>query len=197
MVKARTRRKGSVSGMWDAVASSAFDDGDGDCHRPAIPGSNELENALSRQRRRGGPGLACHHCCRGRHADADVQPWVLSTRRAINSEHNATLSMPRLRQQLIARVRPLGVENREWPGRDDGFSSLHFQGKEFAHFHNDNELDIRLTRTLIRREGLVHPDDSETHPDRSPNSHWIEVRFNRPGDLDRVVRLVELAIKQL
>jgi hypothetical protein len=43
--------------------------------------------------------------------------------------------------------------------RDDGFSSLHFEGKEFAHFHGDNELDIRLGRDIIKREGLVHPTD--------------------------------------
>src|SRR5690242_8046406 len=105
--------------------------------------------------------------------------------------------MPELRAQLISRLEKLGVEYRTWPGRDDGFSSLHYAGKDFAHFHAGNELDVRLTRAVIEREGLTHPPNSRVHPTRSMKSHWIEIRFTARADLDRVVRLVQLAIQQL
>lgn len=80
------------------------------------------------------------------------------------------------------------------PGRDDGFSSLIYNGKEFAHFHDDTELDIRLTRRVIKREGLVDPTESRVHPNRSRSSPWIEIRFEKPADLERIVHLVKLAI---
>jgi hypothetical protein len=105
--------------------------------------------------------------------------------------------MADLREQLIKRLESLGVEHRPFPGRDDGFASLFYAGKDFAHFHNDGELDLRLTRAVIKREGLAHPKDSTVHPNRSKNSQWIEVRFTTRQDLERVVHLVQLAIDQL
>lgn len=105
--------------------------------------------------------------------------------------------MPHLRSQLVRRLKKLGVEDRALPGRDDGFSCLLFGGKEFAHFHDDNELDIRLTKAVISREGLVHPIGSRVHPNRSKNSQWIEVRFSNAADLERLVHLVKLAIEQI
>ena len=106
-------------------------------------------------------------------------------------------NMAALRARLIDRVAKFGVEERELPGRDDGFSSLCYGGKSFAHFHNDNELDIRLTKAVIVREGLTHPTDSTVHPNRAESSHWIEIRFHSTADLDRVVRLVKLAIEDM
>jgi len=102
-----------------------------------------------------------------------------------------------LRRQLVLQLEKLGVEDRALPGRNDGFSSLLFGGKEFAHFHDDNELDLRLTQGIISREGLVHPSGSRVHPNRSRNSQWIEVRFTKAADLERIVHLVKLAIMQI
>jgi hypothetical protein len=102
-----------------------------------------------------------------------------------------------LRAQLIERLVPLGVEDRVWPGRDDGFSALYYQGKSFAHFHDDHELDIRLTQSLIRRERLVRATNSRVHPDRSQNSQWIEIPFASEADISRIVLLVKLAIAEL
>ena len=83
--------------------------------------------------------------------------------------------------------------------QDDGSSLLcvFFKGKEFAHFHEDNELDLRLTRSVIKREGLAHPSNSKQHPNRSPNSQWIELPFNSSADFKRIVRLVQLGVDQL
>jgi hypothetical protein len=104
-----------------------------------------------------------------------------------------------LRTQLVNKLRSLGVEEQRLPGRDDGFASLSYRGKAFAHFHShsDHELDLRLTKSLIAREGLSHPKDSVSHPKRARSSPWIELRFHAPEDLDRVVRLVKLAIEAI
>ena len=104
--------------------------------------------------------------------------------------------MSRLRKRLVERLQEIGVEDRPWPRRDDGFSSLFYGGKEFAHFHGNNELDLRLTKQVIKREGLVHPADSQVHPNRSASSHWIEIRFTKAAHLDEVVRLAQLAIER-
>jgi hypothetical protein len=79
-------------------------------------------------------------------------------------------TMTSLRKQLIARVAKLGVEERTLPGRDDGFAALCYRGMPLAHFHNDNELDLHLTRSIIAREGLVHPSHSVVHPSIRPPS---------------------------
>jgi hypothetical protein len=105
--------------------------------------------------------------------------------------------MAELRARLIDRVAMFGVREHKLPGREDGFSGLSYGGKDFAHFHNDHELDIRLGRDVIRREGLTHPPNSVVHPKRAPSSHWIELRFHSTADLDRVVRLVKLAVENL
>ncbi len=79
--------------------------------------------------------------------------------------------MTALRAHLVELLAKLGVEEHLLPGRNDDFASLSYRGlsyrgKVFAHFHNDNELDIRLTKQVIAREKLTHP----LRFDRSPKS---------------------------
>jgi hypothetical protein len=105
--------------------------------------------------------------------------------------------MSDLRDELVARLQKLSVEHRPVPGRDDGFAGLRYGGKELGHFHNDHEVDLRLTKRTIEREGLIHPPGSTVHPTRSKSSPWIEVRFATVADLDHVVHLVKLAIAQM
>jgi hypothetical protein len=99
-----------------------------------------------------------------------------------------------LRNSLSQRLRELAVEERAWPGRDDGFASLLFDGKEFAHFHTWSEIDIRLGKDAIKRERLAHPVDSKVHPGRSKNSPWYEMTILSAADVDEAVRLVKVAI---
>ncbi|MFC7420573.1 luciferase family protein [Iodobacter arcticus] len=98
--------------------------------------------------------------------------------------------------QLLAELRKIeGVEDR--PSPVAGGCALFYFGKEFAHFHNTNELDLRLTKAIIRKLGMQHPPDSLHHPTRSPNSAWIEVRFSLASDIPKLVELVKLAITKL
>lgn len=83
------------------------------------------------------------------------------------------------------------------PGRQDGFAALSYRGKAVAHFHNDKEIDIRLTHLVIEREGLNHLKDSTVHPSRQKRSQWIEIRFATAKEVDEIVRLMRIAIAQL
>lgn len=105
--------------------------------------------------------------------------------------------MDNLRQLLLEELMTLGITEKVYLNRDDGFSSLLYKNKDFAHFHNNNELDLRLTAKIIKAEGILHPQGSTYHPNRSNNSPWIEVRFTTPNDIPEVIRLVKLAIAQI
>jgi len=105
--------------------------------------------------------------------------------------------MNALRVSLIKKLRELGVEERAGPGRDDGFASLLYRGKDFAHFHTDTELDIRLGKEVIKREGLVSLPDSTVHPGRAKGSAWYEFRISGAADVQKAIRLVRLAIEGL
>ncbi|MEO8064433.1 MAG: luciferase family protein [Pseudomonadota bacterium] len=98
-----------------------------------------------------------------------------------------------LRIKLSSKLRDLSVEERAWPGRDDGFASLLFEDNEFAHFHNWCEIDIRLGKDVIARERLVRQ-PSRVHPERAKGSPWYEMKFNTASDVNEAVRLVRLAI---
>ncbi len=101
-----------------------------------------------------------------------------------------------LKAKLLERLRRIdGVEDR--PSPVSGGTALFHAGKEFAHFHDANDLDLRLTKKVIRELALAHPSDSVHHPDRSPNSPWIEVRFRASADILRVVELVRRAVAEL
>ena len=104
--------------------------------------------------------------------------------------------MNTLKTQLLNELKLIeGVEVR--PSPVAGGTALFYRGKEFAHFHNDKELDLRLTKSVIAAEGLTQPSGSIHHPTRSLSSPWIEVRFTTPKDIAQVARLVKLAVAKL
>ena len=110
----------------------------------------------------------------------------------------ATLTPPKqaLKMLLIDKVQQIpGVSHTPWPERDDGFSTLHFQNKEIGHFHNFQEIDLRLGRKLIKAEGLTHYTDSKNHPNRSANSIFMERRFANKKEVEDIVRLIKLAVE--
>jgi Family of unknown function (DUF5519) len=83
------------------------------------------------------------------HASVDLGKYQ-STISIIVKGSNAAIedapNMAALRARLIERIQKFGVEDWPLPGRDDGFSALCYRGKAFAHFHSDNELDVRLRK---------------------------------------------------
>lgn len=100
--------------------------------------------------------------------------------------------MSQLKKSLVALLEKIpGLEDR--PSRVAGGSALFYRSKEIAHFHSANEIDVRLTKNLIKQERLHHPGDSKFHH-RGPSSHWIELRFHRKEHLQEIVRLFKLAL---
>lgn len=95
--------------------------------------------------------------------------------------------------QLLAAVDGFTAE----PSAVAGGTSLFYRGREFAHFHHDHEIDLRLTRQLIASHGLSHPPQSAFHPTRSLSSPWIELRFDSVDEVQRVAELVKLAMARL
>jgi hypothetical protein len=100
--------------------------------------------------------------------------------------------LPNLRKQLVQSLLAAipGLEERA--SKVAGGSALFYRDKEIAHFHGDNELDARLTRKLIKSEGLTHPPDSTVHPNRAASSEWIELQFLNATDVSEIVRLFKL-----
>ncbi len=104
--------------------------------------------------------------------------------------------MSSLKQQLLTLLAPIeGFSSQS--SKVAGGTALFYKGKEFAHFHHDNEIDLRLTRKIIKELGLSHPVRSEQHPTRALGSQWIEVRFHSAEEVHRVAELVKLALAQL
>jgi len=103
--------------------------------------------------------------------------------------------MSKLKLSLVQKLEGIpGLEDR--PSKVAGGSAIFFKDKEVAHFHNNNEIDVRLTKQIIKKEGLAQPTDSDFHHHRGPASQWIELRFKNQKQVDEVVRLFKLAIEQ-
>ena len=104
--------------------------------------------------------------------------------------------MPNPKSILLSALE--GIEGFEaLPSKVAGGTALFYRGKEFAHFHHDQEIDLRLTRKLIKAMGLQHPPRSSQHPTRAPSSNWIEIRFNNEREALQAAELVKAAIAQL
>jgi Family of unknown function (DUF5519) len=103
---------------------------------------------------------------------------------------------PSLKRDLLQLLQ--GIEQLQaLPSNVAGGTALFYKGKEFAHFHNDNEIDLRLTKTLIKSLGLSHPTRSAFHPTRAASSNWIEVRFYTMEEVNATAGLVRQAISRL
>lgn len=104
--------------------------------------------------------------------------------------------MSNLKETLLELLEPIaGFEAR--PSEVAGGTALFYKGKEFAHFHHDNEIDMRLTRKIIKSRGLSHPSGSAHHPTRAASSQWIELRFHTEAEVRHVAELARVAIAQL
>jgi len=103
--------------------------------------------------------------------------------------------MAELRKRLVQRLEKIqGIEVRLWkPDRD--FTVIEYKGKEIAHFHGNNELDIRLSPEVVKRDGLTHAPNHIGHPNRKNGGRWLMARFTRENHLDEMMRLMKMAIE--
>ena len=105
--------------------------------------------------------------------------------------------MPTLREILTSELSEIpGIEEKLLSDHP-GFTYFEYRGKGIAHFDTDFELDLKLTKTKIAREGLEHPKDSTNHPNRfRTKPHWIVLPFRTKTDVNDIVRLVKFATDQ-
>lgn len=104
--------------------------------------------------------------------------------------------MASMKSELLDQLRE--VEGLQaLPSRVAGGTALFYRGKEFAHFHNDHEIDLRLTKALIKSLGLHHPSGSSIHPRRAASSNWIALRFHTSEEVIVIVELVRQATARL
>ncbi len=100
--------------------------------------------------------------------------------------------MSELRAAFEERLKELeGVTIDLW--KDTELVCLFYRGKEFAHFHGENILDIRLSQKIIRQEQLTRSVSNKIHPNRSQNSRWIGYELTSDEDVQTLIRLVKLS----
>jgi len=103
--------------------------------------------------------------------------------------------MAELRKKLIKRLEGLpGIEVRRWKP-DSDFTVIDYKGKEVAHFHGNNELDIRLSKETVKQEGLTNAPNRIGHLNRKSGGRWLIARFTRESRLAEMERLIKIAIK--
>lgn len=102
--------------------------------------------------------------------------------------------MAELRRQLIGRLEKIsGIDVHLWKP-DYHLMVVAYKGKEIAHFHGNNEIDIRLSKAIVKRDGLTHAHNRVGHPDRKNGGRWLIIRFTRENHLQKIVRLIRMAI---
>lgn len=103
--------------------------------------------------------------------------------------------MAELRKKLINKLEKLsGIDVHLWKP-DSDFMVIEYKGKEVAHFHGNNELDIRLSKEVVKRDGLTHAPNHVGHLNRKIGGRWLIARFTRESHLAEMVRLVKMAIE--
>jgi Family of unknown function (DUF5519) len=66
-------------------------------------------------------------------------------------------------------------------------------GREVAHFDNDRTLDVRLTKSEIRKRRSDLAADDRVHL-RSGNSDWLEIEIRSETDADFAISIVRTAV---
>ena len=106
--------------------------------------------------------------------------------------------MSKLKTELITQLLGIdGVSEKVFAGKNGEFVSYIYKDKEFAHFHGDSIIDLRLTKKVIASENLQHPKQSKQHPTRSPKSPWIELEFSNKQQTQTVFAYIKLSLAQI
>lgn len=93
--------------------------------------------------------------------------------------------MAKLRKMLIDELEKIpGFDIHLWKP-DQDFLVVDYNWKEVAHFHGNNELDVRLSPEVVKRDGLTHAPDRVGHLNRKNGGTWLVVRFTRESHLSR------------
>jgi hypothetical protein len=92
-------------------------------------------------------------------------------------------------EQGLAKIPHVVVE----PSQFGGEPAFWAHGREILHFHDDDVVDLRLTRGEIRDRRADLRADPRVDLRASTSSDWVEIRFSRPADVEFVVDLARVA----
>lgn len=79
--------------------------------------------------------------------------------------------------------------------RDTDLVCVYYKGRKIAHFHDAQEIDVRVPRKFARAHGLGEPLTSARHPNRSKNSIWRIFRFFNEDEVAQLVALFDKLIE--
>lgn len=102
----------------------------------------------------------------------------------------AKSSLKTLLQKRILEIQ--GVEYKK--SRFGSISAFYIGKKEFAHFHEGTEIDIRVTKPFIKKIKTQYQDDERFHW-RYSSSDWVEFQFPKKQDLKMAVELARIAVE--
>lgn len=108
---------------------------------------------------------------------------------------NLTLSSPTPRQTLenqLLTIPHVTIDTY----KDSNLVCVYFKGKEFAHFHDAQEIDIRLSQKFARKHQLGSPIISKKHPNRSKNSRWRVMQFTSQEEAEQLFALICTLIEE-
>jgi hypothetical protein len=98
-----------------------------------------------------------------------------------------------LRDSLIAGLLKFPPAVEEHRSRFAPIVAWRVSGKEFLHFHGEKEIDVRLTRAVIRDQRARLRADPRVDL-RQHSSDWIRVCLSSPDDVRFALRLARLAV---
>ena len=98
-----------------------------------------------------------------------------------------------VRQELERRLTEIPEVVRR-PSRWGHESAYHVGGREIAHFHGDQRLDVRLTKERIR-EYRSEGDFDERVTTRGSSAEWVTVRVLEGRDISLAVQLIQDAAR--
>jgi hypothetical protein len=99
---------------------------------------------------------------------------------------------PNLKIELAARILDI-PDLQSKKSRYSSEEAIFLGNREVGHFHSQDEIDIRLTRTKIKKMGLANSKDPRLLV--RPSSDWIAVKFTNEIDLKYIVDLFTVAAK--
>ena len=79
--------------------------------------------------------------------------------------------------------------------KDSELMCVFYRGKELAHFHDHEEIDVRLSQAFIKKESLTPLGDSKYHTDRAKKSRWMQCRFQTQTEAEALLALIRRLIK--
>lgn len=103
--------------------------------------------------------------------------------------------MAKLRRKLIDQLNQIPGIDVHLHKPESNFMVIDYEGMGIAHFHGNNELDVRLSKEVVKRDGLKNAPNRVGHPKRKDGGRWLIVRFTRESHVAEMVRLVKLAIE--